>query len=1179
MEVREGKRPPAMCCKGNGLRVFSWNMGGIDWEGLEGWVDTLTQEGEWDILMLQETFRNAEAQHSRMPQGWEIYNTVGGARAAPAIAANFRVAQELLETFFGETFVGAAFRMQPVLLVFSWHAPNAGQNRDDEANFDRAMADLDQVVRNWLQKYPGAKVICGADLNCQLSCHIPWVGEGAAGERFVDEGRAEQIYGFCHVHTLKVVSSFWHKGPTRWGIGEKSHEAPAQLDYILAMSTLGFEGIPDCRDLMTTASSDHLLLGATFCFIPKSVQFRRDHFRHLQDLQLTEARLPKDWQPRDLELFRTMSVYDPRKDLQREVQRLKQIAVSETKWPHPDHHPYLKQLWVGLRHSSCTLTRRAYQTLIAAEKKRIKHEKSHYQIQAFIRQNGGGFARPQRQKKRFRIPTVLDQQPDRAKWGQTMHEFYTALYTPSDPDEKDRVYRLMIATGKLARNLTYAPKIRFTPEQVRAVIQRFPCDRAAGIDGVPSNVWKILTFRHHIWMAEQLTCLVNQPFEPNPTRPPDWDHAAVSLLPKFAQAESLADHRPIALICQSQKLWERLLADEVTSGLEGTYGDFQYGFRQGRQCAELVATLLRIRELARQWNASWVFYKVDVKKAFDMIWHSRVIAVLLRRGINPRLVYAIGRELTRTYQHIRLHGKAADGPVKTHQGIKQGSPLSGLLFIATVGDHLQVLQDKWRQRGLGIWLEDLHICQLLFADDLVLVGRDGQQIKEMLGDLRETFSQIGLSCNESKLAFVFGPNSEEMRKSVASLPGTDMSETGIKILGRLICGHNQYEDFVDMRQKQAKSWNQYHLYRPLLHSHASLKKKFAIVQNCILSVQLWMAETWRPTQRLLSSLRGFHLAVLRAITQLPDHAKVEGLHKNVAHSRWIKGQMEKQGYVLADELFLQRYYKWGGHVARAKGKHVHHVHMFRDQWWWEYQQSRPEGYRHQGTHASTSTWEGPLAQMLGSSWKESAQDRERWVKLLPHFLREFKRKIGQDQEKHSIDGQVTLRASTVAREKSAITKNETPLVPLRESTRAPLSEKDTEEKDEEGTHLYGSVKETIQPCFPDEETYDFACSLESSQQAGRRARKRDFQGKYVRYQGKMKRLSQAQYHSKGILASKGIDLWRPWPSLRRKHVKRKLEHIDENTMLIDLQSAQVAGQGQGGSDVFKHVGSTDQSGR
>ena len=88
---------------------------------------------------------------------------------------------------------------------------------------------------------------------------------------------------------MKAVSTYWHTGPTRWGMGETAHEAPAQLDYIFATATLGFAGKPDCN-LYDTVASDHLLLGVTLTF----PNCEKDYFHKLQSsIQEEGARLPK----------------------------------------------------------------------------------------------------------------------------------------------------------------------------------------------------------------------------------------------------------------------------------------------------------------------------------------------------------------------------------------------------------------------------------------------------------------------------------------------------------------------------------------------------------------------------------------------------------------------------------------------------------------------------------------------------------------------------------------------------------------------------------------------------------------------------------------------------------------------------------------------------------------------
>ena len=163
----------------------------------------------------------------------------------------------------------------------------------------------------------------------------------------------------------------------------------------------------------------------------------------------------------------------------------------------------------------------------------------------------------------------------------------------------------------------------------------------------------------------------------------------------------------------------------------------------------MVATLLRVKELALQWNAGYVFFRVDVRKAFDTMKHSCVLSMLLRQGISDQLISAIGRELGKTYQHIKLGTVPSAQPTRMYQGLKQGSPLSGQLFVPTLGERLQVL---WRREGLGLWVDTVHLAQLLFADDLVIVARDGMQVLRMLQDLQEAIWELGLEVNPDKLS-------------------------------------------------------------------------------------------------------------------------------------------------------------------------------------------------------------------------------------------------------------------------------------------------------------------------------------------------------------------------------------------------------------------------------------------
>ena len=609
--------------------------------------------------------------------------------------------------------------------------------------------------------------------------------------------------------------------------------------------------------------------------------------------------------------------------------------------------------------------------------------------------------------------------------------------------------------------------------------------------------------------------------------------------------------------------------------MEAAFGDFQYGFRKGRQCAEVVATLLRIKEIALQWNAGYVLYRVDVKKAFDTVLHSSVISMLMRQGVDMRVTYAIAREITHTYQHVKMFGLAADMPTRMFRGIKQGSPLSGILFVATVGEKLQKLQAKWKEEGMGIWIDTLHLSHLLFADDLVLIAPNGYHIRRMLADLEGVLAEIGLIFNAKKLSYVYGPHTPEMAASVQELVGEDLSLTGMRILGRLFYGHGQRDDLADMKAKQMRTWQQYHAYKGLFRSHATIKKRLQLVQSCLLSVQLWLCETWKPCERIFSSLRGLHYALLRATIPLPVKEKVEGEHGNITHARWVLKQLQQHHMHLADALFLQRYFRWAGHVARSAPKHVHTVHVFRDQYWWEHQQTRKEGYRHTVGAAHINTWESTMVEALGSCWKESAQNRERW-QLIPAFLeifqknkayprrspqkRKYMEEAGEGQNTVKKEGQTPKVLRQVTQEESTVA---TPLVPRQVSTRAG-GEAIPALANDSCPEQQSRLKQVIP---------EIACGedLERAQRKARQKRPKEYKGMYARYGGQFRRLHSGKIHTKGKLTERGTEIWKPLPQHRRKHIKRKVQDFGESTKLIDLVAGVTAGAGHGGQDVFTRI--------
>ena len=93
------------------------------------------------------------------------------------------------------------------------------------------------------------------------------------------------------------------------------------------------------------------------------------------------------------------------------------------------------------------------------------------------------------------------------------------------------------------------------------------------------------------------------------------------------------------------------------------------------------------------------------------------------------------------------------------RGVKQGDPISALLFIAVMQDCLGDLCQKWgkanlRRTGLKFGIsfggQDGTLMNLRFADDVILLAQSLADIRKMSADFATYSAKYGLRINFSK---------------------------------------------------------------------------------------------------------------------------------------------------------------------------------------------------------------------------------------------------------------------------------------------------------------------------------------------------------------------------------------------------------------------------------------------
>ena len=122
--------------------------------------------------------------------------------------------------------------------------------------------------------------------------------------------------------------------------------------------------------------------------------------------------------------------------------------------------------------------------------------------------------------------------------------------------------------------------------------------------------------------------------------PAAWKQATVVAVPKAGKPPSNpSSYRPISLTSHLGKIYERLIKCRLEYHLqkENVIPLNQAGFQRGRGCSDHVMKLsAHIKKaLAKRRTVLSAFY--DVQRAYDSVWHGRLLQKLSNIGLSGNL--------------------------------------------------------------------------------------------------------------------------------------------------------------------------------------------------------------------------------------------------------------------------------------------------------------------------------------------------------------------------------------------------------------------------------------------------------------------------------------------------------------------------------------------------------------
>jgi hypothetical protein len=287
--------------------------------------------------------------------------------------------------------------------------------------------------------------------------------------------------------------------------------------------------------------------------------------------------------------------------------------------------------------------------------------------------------------------------------------------------------------------------------------------------------------------------------------PTQWETARIKLIfkGKGKDPRFLDNYRPIAVTSCLYKLLMLIIRDRLAHWLETNHmlGETQNGFRQGRGTADNLFILTQTIEIYRRQESGLVLAFLDISKAYDSV--NRALLWTYMKNLNvPAPLIKLLKELYSNCKYIYELGVAKSEPVKSDRGLKQGCPLSPLLFLI----YLRRLEDMLRESGLGIELKDFtqrehgqcdmdlptfKLFGLFYADDIVLFEENLDNLQKLLDVVNRYSEETELKFSEEKSNYMVMKG--ENNKRTLNIGNTKvMAVEQYTYLGVIICTSDNY---------------------------------------------------------------------------------------------------------------------------------------------------------------------------------------------------------------------------------------------------------------------------------------------------------------------------------------------------------------------------------------------------